>query len=552
MKLKNIVLQVIFGISGFNLNSHPLTPYPTSVTFKTSDTVLQNLFDRAEEKAKWNVKDFGQYKVLVEGGGYNGVFLETQPMGGLMYAKRNIITAKNNIQIFMDFQREDGRIPGVIYFDNNSFSPYYSFFQGNYLPMAAFEIYYWLGKDRPYLEQVYNSLKKFDEYLWRTRDSDHDGCLEAWTPWDVGEDGCERFRDFPLIWPFDYPPTNELVKKMSQEDLDRYCGTRKVKDLVVPAESMDMMSYSYSNREVLSQISKELQNGQEKYWKEAAREVAGKLKKCLWDPVKGACFDKDKFNKTMNILLHNNLSCMYFESFDQKMADRFIQDHLLNPDEFWTPMPLPSVAINDPYFKNDSTNNWNGQSEALTFQRTIRALENYGHYAELTLLGNKFLEGVSASSKFTQQFDPFTAKMIHSFPDGYGPSLLTSLEFISRFFGIHLSCDQVYWSCLDRDNDYTYTQEWGGRQFKLTTKGDQVYCFLNDKELFSFSKGVRVVSDLDGKIIEVVGIDTEVRKIMIDYAGKSFSFSVNPNSVYSFKKRFYKTKSVGFWKPENL
>ena len=35
--------------------------------------------------------------VLVEGGGYEKIWLETQPMGGEMYALRNLEAAKNNV-----------------------------------------------------------------------------------------------------------------------------------------------------------------------------------------------------------------------------------------------------------------------------------------------------------------------------------------------------------------------------------------------------------------------------------------------------------------------
>ena len=38
------------------------------------------------------------------------------------------------------------------------------------------------------------------------------------------------------------------------------------------------------------------------------------------------------------------------------------------------------MAANDPLFRNVTTNNWSGQAEALTYQRAIRALENYGMY----------------------------------------------------------------------------------------------------------------------------------------------------------------------------
>ncbi len=53
-------------------------------------------------------------KVLVEGGGYNNAWLETQPMGGEMFAKHNLQIAMNNQVIFMLGQRADGRLPGMV------------------------------------------------------------------------------------------------------------------------------------------------------------------------------------------------------------------------------------------------------------------------------------------------------------------------------------------------------------------------------------------------------------------------------------------------------
>ena len=36
-------------------------------------------------------------------------------------------------------------------------------------------------------------LEKFDQYLWRTRDSDGDGCLESFCVYDTGEDNALRY-----------------------------------------------------------------------------------------------------------------------------------------------------------------------------------------------------------------------------------------------------------------------------------------------------------------------------------------------------------------------
>lgn len=534
------------GAGEVEMNSVP----KTGVQFKTSNVSLQKIFNAAEEKAKWNIGSFGKYRVLVEGAGYNNVWLETQPMGGYMYGKRDLEVARNNIQIFIDFQREDGRFPGMLGYKNGEITPYYGWFQGYCFPMPAFELYFWLNKDKEYLNRLYASLEKFDEFLWKTRDSDGDGCLETWCVWDTGEDMSVRLGEAPHSWPFDFPPTEVRIGKMKEDELKSLCSKSEFdfrKGFPVPMESMDIMSYSYSGRDVLARISKELGNGKEAFWRGGANEVRAKIKSYLWDEKKHACFDRDKDNKVMNTLIHNNLRCMYFGSFDQQMADDFVKYHLMNPAEFLTPMPLPSIAANDPSFRNIPGNNWSGQPQGLTFQRSITALENYGHFAELTIIGRKFLKVIGDSLKFTQQFDPFTAT-INNNKDGYGPSILSSLEFISRMYGIHLTRDKVLWSCLQDENQYDYTQKWGDRTFKMTTEGSKTYCYINEKVVFSFSKGIRIISDLSGKIREVAGIDTKVQNVEIEYGGEMFKLTVSPNAVYLFNGRFSKNKGAEFYK----
>ena len=569
-------------------------PLPqTRVQFRTSNSLLQNVFDEAEKTAKSNHADFGKYKVMVEGGRYKRVFLETQPMGGCMYAKRDVEIARNNQLIFMDLQREDGRLASAIGYNKGQLTPLYSGLQGNYLPLEAFDVYYWIGKDREYLKKLYNTLVKFDNYLWKTRDSDHNGCLESWCAGDTGEDSSTRFGKAYHHWMFDYAPTHENLKNMSKEDATLLCKANRFTilrvnnnltashdelerlaaipiesmttdlqarlrgdvleyDSPMPMESMDMMSYSFANRAILAQISEILQNGQSEYWHSKALDVQKKLKEYLWIPERHACFDKDKNNKVMDILTHNNLRCMYFGSFDQEMADQFVKYHLMNPKEFWTPMPLPSIAANDPAFRNIPGNNFSGRPQGLTYQRSIRALENYGHYAELTLIGEKYLKVIGDSLKFTQQFDPFKATIDNNLEDGYGPSVLASLEFISRLYGIHISRDKVYWSCLDDQQSYEYSQEWDNRWYQMATKGDRVICSVNGKEVLSFTKGIRVVTDGNGEIIEAIGISTKDQKAIIEFSGKTFSLTVAPNAIYGFTNKFQESKKVEFYRPDSF
>eukprot|EP00825_Cyclidium_porcatum_P006391 TRINITY_DN1316_c0_g1_i1.p1 TRINITY_DN1316_c0_g1~~TRINITY_DN1316_c0_g1_i1.p1 ORF type:complete len:146 (+),score=27.71 TRINITY_DN1316_c0_g1_i1:95-532(+) len=128
--------------------------------------------------------------------------------------------------------------------------------------------------------------------------------------------------------------------------------------------------------------------------------------------------------------------------------------------------------------------------------------------------------------------------------DVYKRQILASLEFISRLYGIHLTQDRIYWSCLNNGHDYDYSQEWGNLLFRMTTKGNQVFCSINGKEVFSFTKGIRVVSDLEGKILEVVGIEIKDRKATIIYKGRNLVLFVAPNTISSWKGKYKKFEEL--------
>jgi hypothetical protein len=550
----------------------------TGVYFHSSDAALQRLFDAAETKGAANIVPFTPaMKVLIEGGAYNNAWIETQPMGGEMYAKRNLEVALNNQLVFICGQRADGRLPGMVisgeaarksgqdkkppegmaWVPGADILADYEMLQGYCFPDPAWKMYFWVGKDREYLRKLGAALEAHDAYLWRTRDSNGDGLLESWCAWDTGEDNSSRYatRNAPSRWPFDFPPVaDRLPDPQDPRSLQQYWPQQYWEEhkpggnlppparsqVLVPFASMDLMSFSYDGRATLAKIARELGNGREEFWREEAGKVRRRLMEGLWDPDRHACFDRDRTGKPLEELIHNNLRAMYFGIFTQPMADAFIRHHLLNPAEFWTRMPLPSIAVNEPLFRNHIENDWSGQPEGLTYQRAIRALENYGHFVEVTLLGRKLIEAVGREFRFTQQFDPFTgtptSKQRDGYGvDGYGPTILATLEYISRMHGIHLDVenDRVWWSGLaGGGKEFTYTQRWGDRIWVMAYKQEVFTARLNNREVFSCTAGVRVVTDLEGKVCEVVGIDSVRRSVVLRVGGFRHKFNARPNQVY--------------------
>lgn len=454
----------------------------TSVTFQTSDPALQRIYDRAEEIERGNIAVMDGRRVLIEGSVYRNLWIETQPMGGEMYAKRDMDAAYNNQYLFLKYQRADGRLPGVLRRRPEGTEAAFSHLQGLSFPYHALNLYYWMrDENREYLSLLYDAFSRYDDFLWRTRDTDGDGCLELFTLFDTGEDHSSRFPGAEnLYWGSDEPPYGHGL---------------------LPYESMDMMGYSYDTRTMLADVSALLENGREALWREKAETVRRRVRNYLWRVERGACYDRDCNNQFLDTLIHNNLRAMYHGLFYPDMAKRFVQEHLLNPEEFWTPMPLPSIAANDPLFRNIRGNNWSGAPEGLTYQRAIRALENYGFYRVLTAVGLKLLEAVKKTGIFTQQYDPWTMEPTGD-GDEYGPTALSVLEYIARFYGVTPVRSRLIWGALGGDRT-DYLQCWGGDAYRITCSGGRAEAFINGRSIFSVPVGYRVETALDGTVLKV-------------------------------------------------
>ena len=216
---------------GYEVKDYKLSK--TGVKFTTADDAVTKVFARAEALAKENIKQFGDRRCMQEGAKYIGVWLETQPMGGEMYATRDMEVALNNHLIFMQYQRRDGRMAGMITYREpwQGMAVHQDWMQGDFFTPSAMRMYYFIGEDKAYLQRLYECLRDFDEYLWKYRDSDGDGCLEAWCTWDTGDDNCTKL----------------LVNRVHATNHGLHCGETAPTDHGnMPFESAEYMAYSYS------------------------------------------------------------------------------------------------------------------------------------------------------------------------------------------------------------------------------------------------------------------------------------------------------------------
>ncbi len=500
----------------------------TSVTFKTSDSGLKRVYDIAEAGLKNNIKPFGDKMLTITGAGYEAIWPETTPVEGRLLWNRDLELAVNAQKIWMEYQRRDGCIPGMIQqFITTSascqpgiepqvagLSAIFGWIQGIYFPRTALELYYIADLDRAYLETLCDCVSKYDAYLWSARDDDGDGCLESWCEWDLGDDNALRYKGAPYGCPDGKPPKDHPL---------------------LPMESTDMMSISYGCRDTCAKISAILENGQEAFWREKADEVRQKIRSYLWREDKGACYNRDKNNDFIDELEASNLRALYFGSFTQEMADTFIEKHLKNPDEFWTPMPLPSVAVNDPFYRcYEDFSSMSGPVAMLHHMRTILGLDDYGHAAELTHLMKCMRRVIERDGRCEPFYDPLTTLPNGLPTDGCStPGIVSILSLIALTQGIWITPhSEVYFAAVETPFESTYTQVWGEKTYSVEIKGNTARAFVDGAEKFAFPAGFRAVTDMDGNLKRLIRIEEGSKRFSVN--GESGELS--ENEVYYFSR----------------
>lgn len=494
---------------------------------KTSDKFLQELFDNIEYRASANLREYVDgRKVLVEGDIWIGLWLETQPMGGFMYGKFDPEIALNNMNIVMEGQREDGLLPAMTELGGKR---WYGSLGMNMVGAYGLDVYYQMGEDRNFLLRLYDALERFDTFLWRYRDTDGDGCLEQFGIVDTGEDGTTRY-DLP----------------------------RDASPVLVPQKTVEsslIMADSYINRMVLAEVSRLLENGKEKYWESQAGSVKGTIERYLWNDSEGVVFDRDGQNR--EIMCDNSqtlLRTMFMQAVSQPMADRMVC-RLMSPDHFFTAVPFPSIAVGDKKYLRSEDNEycaWSGPSQGLTLQRSVRAFENYGHYAELGLVADRFFAALRRNmGDFNVQFNPVTGVPMGS--EGYGPMILAALEYYSHLYGVFPDKAEIVWSGypLNGADDYMdYSQGHGGKRYRLVQTGGKVIGYVDGTVMFEVSSGVRVVTDRFGSVKNLIGISSREIPVELTVNGKVMSVTVRPNEVFALKDgSLEKINSVAFCNP---
>ncbi|OGZ58123.1 MAG: hypothetical protein A3B96_02615 [Candidatus Spechtbacteria bacterium RIFCSPHIGHO2_02_FULL_43_15b] len=264
----------------------------------------------------------------------------------------NPLLAQGSIVNFIENQAADGSLPGHINPEKGA-NPE-TFYHADW-GTSVLEVY-WLHPDRDFLLYCYNGLSRYAEYFERQRDR-------------------ERFYMYDIVNHFE----------TGQEFSPRYSTVSDKADSVgwgnvFCLKGVDATVYIYQLYESLRKMAQLLGGtASAEAWSRRAQKVKHAVLKYMWDPVQEMFFDFDA--NQMRRTDVKALTCFYpyFTNIVSKKHLAGFKKHLFNSEEFFTPVPFPTLSMDDPQFSADGI--WKGKKEMCPWNGRMWPMTN-SHIAE--------------------------------------------------------------------------------------------------------------------------------------------------------------------------
>jgi hypothetical protein len=276
-------------------------------------------------------------------------------------------------------------------------------------------------------------------------------------------------------------------------------------------------------------------NSEANDWDERAAAIRKLILARLYVLEDASFYDLDSENNFVRIRGDAMIRVLGEHVVDAALFDEIYRKQIHNPDAFWAPYPLPSIALDDPAFVRPiPRNSWGGASQALAALRATRWMEFYGKPADLAHLMDRWVEAIVRSGDFYQQLDPVSGECTKTGdPGGYSPAALVLLDFIWRLHGVRRDGERIEWNCRPPAQSAKTVAS------IKTPRGTAELQHASDGSVLSVSGTpmlrvfgtARIVTDLSGKPIAITGTaDASAEVRLVWPSGKEQKITIAPNT----------------------
>ena len=307
---------------------------------------------------------------------YVGVWQWDAYFHALAYRHVDMQLAKDQLRIVLDHQREDGMIPDAVH-DEGVVTRISHPFEGDVTkpPLLAWAVWklYEYDHDREFLDEIYESMVRWNNWWFEQNDSNDDGLCEYQHPYSSGLD------DSPL-W-----------------------------DDGMPVEAPDLNTYLCLQQEALAKIARVIgEDGDAQMWADRAEAMADRLTRKMWDEAAGLFWARRPLvDARVNVRTPFNLFPLITGRLPAAMQQRLIA-HLTDERQFWAHYPVPTVALDDPKF--NPVQMWRGPTWVNVNYLLIEGLQRTGYIDLARELRYRTLELINRQGDIFEYYHPQTGK----------------------------------------------------------------------------------------------------------------------------------------------
>ncbi len=290
------------------------------------------------------------------------------------------------------------------------------------------------GRGAEFLREVLPAVKRFYDWCDRERNPFGDGLVRVLQPDETGLDHSPKWEELLQIGEYTIDEFNRGWSRICDpyDEVGRDPAAMVALDHFVVADVMVNTIY-IENLRVLADLCDQVGDADGGIYRDRATHALHSLTALCWDEQRGLFFDiANQENRQLRVNTFTSLMPLLLVDLEDAKVQRLIE-HLENPDEYWAPYPVPTVAMTEPTFEPSTLDEvllWRGPTWMNSNWYLARGLQRHGRGDMARLIADRSLE-LARASGFREYYNPYT-KEGHGAP-GFGWStILIDLHLMTR------------------------------------------------------------------------------------------------------------------------
>ena len=329
--------------------------------------------------------------------------------------------------------QDAGMIPDVVFYNDPARGGGNWNERNSKPPLAAWAVWetYRHSHDLGFLREMYPKLAAYHAWWYSNRDHDHDGLAEYGATVDpANNNGDEQL--LAAAWESGMDNAPRFDAKLGAAMLENRDRNGKLLGYSLNQESVDLNSYLVADKRYLARIARRLGHraAADRYERQA-RELTGLVQARMYDRASGFFYDAGIDSRRPLTVRGRGIegAIPLWAGVASRAQGAAVRGKLVDPAEFATKVPFPTVAKSSPYF--DPTEYWRGPIWLDQAYFSLVGLRSYGYRADARTFADRLrtsTSGLLGDRPIMENYDPTTGAPLNSTNFSWSAALLLALD----------------------------------------------------------------------------------------------------------------------------